>query len=642
MWSYLYEPVHKSHSPARALPGLADSRPLPQPGIGPDRTCPCGGGCPRCDEPDSESQARFDRSLSPAAAGADRLGNGDPLPAGLQEKLSRGTGCDLSSIRIHTDTRAAASAESVRARAYAYGNDIVFNAREYQPDSPEGVRLIAHEARHCLENQGGMRSIRRQTPPGQETKPAIVINYDLFCDQYGRVPDEKLLVAQTMLFTPSLLEQIYLDGQAGNRRAWLFFENMRLTWGELGKTMADKLGPFSSCTLAGWGCPSWDWLTPFSPDTVSGRLFRQTALQNFVARAQAKQVNAQIIANMLMLIPAAGALERAVLREAALASEAEVASAGRVMAAETVVPLPPRPAAVPAPAPPAAGARATASAQGPYYDQAAVKLDPLEAPAVRPVAVPEPQPAKVIPFPAAQPALAPQPAPAPAPAVSSLPGAAAAAAAGKAAATAPQPTAEPGSKARRTGCGPLPITWPHELPKPPSRFLMRTPSAECDQYGTCREGSYQRMLQRAIQEALWEGRRLPCEFLGQPHFCPELLTSENWESVEPEVFESAPYGYEDYSPEHYHEDTFPEREPQSVPADPAEAVPYAAHHIWPLYLGGMDYPDNLCTLEAQDHMRGHAKLDSQVQWLDYYRQCGILSPNLKFHPAETEYYIENY
>jgi len=60
-------------------------------------------------------------------------------------------GQDFSNIRVHTDERAAASAQSIRARAYASGNNLVFNTRTFDPSASAGRQLIAHELAHVVQ-----------------------------------------------------------------------------------------------------------------------------------------------------------------------------------------------------------------------------------------------------------------------------------------------------------------------------------------------------------------------------------------------------------------------------------------------------------------------------------------------------------
>jgi hypothetical protein len=57
----------------------------------------------------------------------------------------------FSKVRVHEDDRAAQSARQLRAAAYTVGSDIVFNKNRYNPDSPRGKRLLAHELTHVAQ-----------------------------------------------------------------------------------------------------------------------------------------------------------------------------------------------------------------------------------------------------------------------------------------------------------------------------------------------------------------------------------------------------------------------------------------------------------------------------------------------------------
>jgi hypothetical protein len=84
-------------------------------------------------------------------------GSGEALPASTQTFMEQRFGSDFSGVRIHQSKHAADSAESIRARAYTSGNDIVFNSGEYQPHTPSGQRLLAHELAHTLQQTGGVQ-----------------------------------------------------------------------------------------------------------------------------------------------------------------------------------------------------------------------------------------------------------------------------------------------------------------------------------------------------------------------------------------------------------------------------------------------------------------------------------------------------
>lgn len=63
-------------------------------------------------------------------------------------------GHDFSQVRIHTDTRAAQSAQTLEAQAYTVGQDIVFGAGQYTPETQEGRGLLAHELTHVVQQRG--------------------------------------------------------------------------------------------------------------------------------------------------------------------------------------------------------------------------------------------------------------------------------------------------------------------------------------------------------------------------------------------------------------------------------------------------------------------------------------------------------
>src|SRR6266446_3042495 len=56
---------------------------------------------------------------------------GRSLDSATCAAMERRFGHDFGQVRIHADERAAESARAVNAKAYAVGNDIVFNSGEY-------------------------------------------------------------------------------------------------------------------------------------------------------------------------------------------------------------------------------------------------------------------------------------------------------------------------------------------------------------------------------------------------------------------------------------------------------------------------------------------------------------------------------
>ena len=75
---------------------------------------------------------------------------------------------DFSKVKVHTDSDASRSAQSINALAYTKGNDIVFNSNQYSPHTDSGKKLLAHELTHVVQ-QGGSNTISRK--PGDVSPP---------------------------------------------------------------------------------------------------------------------------------------------------------------------------------------------------------------------------------------------------------------------------------------------------------------------------------------------------------------------------------------------------------------------------------------------------------------------------------------
>jgi hypothetical protein len=92
-----------------------------------------------------------------AAIGAAR-GGGQPAQRATTTSVGSVLGDSLSDVRVHTDAGAAALARSVSARAFTVGSDIFFGPGEYQPSTPSGRELLAHELVHVVQQRGAPRS----------------------------------------------------------------------------------------------------------------------------------------------------------------------------------------------------------------------------------------------------------------------------------------------------------------------------------------------------------------------------------------------------------------------------------------------------------------------------------------------------
>jgi hypothetical protein len=82
-------------------------------------------------------------------------GGGSPLDESVRSSMESGFGQDFGDVRVHTDSQASKSAESVGANAYTVGSDIVFRSGHFDASSPTGQRTIAHELSHVVQQRSG-------------------------------------------------------------------------------------------------------------------------------------------------------------------------------------------------------------------------------------------------------------------------------------------------------------------------------------------------------------------------------------------------------------------------------------------------------------------------------------------------------
>lgn len=93
-------------------------------------------------------------------------GKGQPLSASERAFFEPRFGKDFSSVRVHTDNRAAHTAHSINASAFTLGRDVVFGAGQYSPSSSSGRSLLAHELTHVVQQNIGIDSgLKRKSVP---------------------------------------------------------------------------------------------------------------------------------------------------------------------------------------------------------------------------------------------------------------------------------------------------------------------------------------------------------------------------------------------------------------------------------------------------------------------------------------------
>jgi hypothetical protein len=129
-------------------------------------------------------------------------------------------------VRIHTDRQAAETANAIDARAFTLGQDIVFGSGQYQPNTPEGKQLLAHELTHVIQQARGQSpGLQRQEEPRRPRPAPVDANaqriIDLAQDTSRPIAERAVAVVQAIIdqYFPSLSSKIsqivYREGEPG-------------------------------------------------------------------------------------------------------------------------------------------------------------------------------------------------------------------------------------------------------------------------------------------------------------------------------------------------------------------------------------------------------------------------------------------
>jgi hypothetical protein len=125
------------------------------------RKCACGqhtvagGECESCEKKRLQRRAagRSEVDEAPLVVHEVLRSSGQPLDPRTRSLMEPRFGHDFSRVRVHTDAKAAESAQSVNALAFTVGHDLVFATGEYNPQSSDGMRLLAHELAHVVQQR---------------------------------------------------------------------------------------------------------------------------------------------------------------------------------------------------------------------------------------------------------------------------------------------------------------------------------------------------------------------------------------------------------------------------------------------------------------------------------------------------------
>lgn len=146
----------------------AMARPSPAPSRGGllQRKCACGThtrGGGECSECSKRKRLNLQREVDQGGrievppsypASSQLTQDGMRLPTDVRTSLAPLYGDEFAGVRVHHDAASDAAAREVNARAFTLGQHIHFAAGQWRPQEREGVRLIAHELGHTLQQRG--------------------------------------------------------------------------------------------------------------------------------------------------------------------------------------------------------------------------------------------------------------------------------------------------------------------------------------------------------------------------------------------------------------------------------------------------------------------------------------------------------
>ena len=97
-------------------------------------------------------------------------GRDRPLPASIRSILEPQFGLNFSSVRVHSDRRAAELTTQLNAQAFTYGRHIYFRPGNYDVTTESGRKLLTHELAHVVQQQSVSRV--RSDDPERRASPS--------------------------------------------------------------------------------------------------------------------------------------------------------------------------------------------------------------------------------------------------------------------------------------------------------------------------------------------------------------------------------------------------------------------------------------------------------------------------------------
>src|SRR5215203_2338316 len=137
-----------------------------------------------------------DRVFTSLGRATQRLSDqGARLEPAFRRRMESQFSHPLGGVRVHTDSEANGLTRLLRAQAFTIGEHIFFGAEQYQPSTHQGVRLLAHELTHVVQQTRNTGAALSTT---EEAELEAMQSEDVILDGHSFHPHARIAIGVSM------------------------------------------------------------------------------------------------------------------------------------------------------------------------------------------------------------------------------------------------------------------------------------------------------------------------------------------------------------------------------------------------------------------------------------------------------------
>jgi hypothetical protein len=195
--------------------------------------------CTECEEEEKKKLMRktegtgYGINASPALVSSINAskGGGSPLPQETRDFMENAFSRDFSRVRVHADSVASEMSKGIGAKAFTTGNDIYFKSGQYNTESAEGKKLLAHELTHVVQQENsGYRISKNEDDSVDGSNTQILSASENTISDFDQGDNsQQVTVDQAQQASSCPINAIFLSTVAGQEKA-----NCRVPQGKQG------------------------------------------------------------------------------------------------------------------------------------------------------------------------------------------------------------------------------------------------------------------------------------------------------------------------------------------------------------------------------------------------------------------------